>query len=142
MKISKEFRWEMGHRLPNHKGLCKNMHGHSYRMNVEITGEILKNGMIIDFYDLGKIVKPILEKLDHSFMVWEGDEKIVKFLKENKMKMFMVPYIATVENICNDIILRISKLIKIKKSDNISSLTVKIFETPNSYAEQTIFIKN
>jgi len=50
MKIAKEFRWEMGHRLPEHTGLCRNIHGHSYRMVVEITGDVLANGMIIDFY--------------------------------------------------------------------------------------------
>ena len=30
MKIAKEFRWEMGHRLPEHFGLCKNIHGHCH----------------------------------------------------------------------------------------------------------------
>ena len=41
MKIAKEFRWEMGHRLPEHFGLCKNIHGHSYKMVVEFEGEPL-----------------------------------------------------------------------------------------------------
>ena len=40
MKIAKEFRWEMGHRLPEHFGLCKNIHGHSYKMIVEFEGEL------------------------------------------------------------------------------------------------------
>ena len=63
MKISKEFRWEMGHRLPFHDGLCRNIHGHSYYMVIEIEGELNENGMIIDFYDLGKAVKPIIDEL-------------------------------------------------------------------------------
>jgi len=40
MKIAKEFKWEMGHRLPEHFGQCKNIHGHSYKMLVEFEGEI------------------------------------------------------------------------------------------------------
>ena len=52
MRISKEFRWEMGHRLQLHKGLCKNLHGHSYKMEVELTGDVLENGMVLDYYDL------------------------------------------------------------------------------------------
>ena len=103
MKIAKEFRWEMGHRLPEHSGLCRNIHGHSYRMIVEINGEVLSNGMIIDFYDLGLIVKPILEKLDHSFLVYIKDKPVLDFLKKYKMKMVVVEYLATVENICKDI---------------------------------------
>ena len=40
MKIAKEFNWEMGHRLPEHFGKCKNIHGHSYKMMVELEGDL------------------------------------------------------------------------------------------------------
>jgi 6-pyruvoyltetrahydropterin/6-carboxytetrahydropterin synthase len=66
MKIAKEFKWEMGHRLPEHFDKCKNIHGHSYKMIVELEGEILESGMVMDYYDLKKIINPIVEKLDHS----------------------------------------------------------------------------
>lgn len=79
MKISKEFRWEMGHRLPEHEGLCRNIHGHSYKMVLEIEGKVQKNGMIIDFYDLGKIVKPIIKNYDHAFMCYFKDMDMLLF---------------------------------------------------------------
>lgn len=135
MKIAKEFRWEMGHRLPEHSGLCRNIHGHSYRMVVEISGEVLSNGMIIDFYDLGIIVKPLLEKLDHSFLVYSKDKPVLDFLKKYKMKMVVVDYLATVENICQDMTEKIVSEIKKQKISNVSEISVKIFETPNSFAE-------
>ena len=135
MKISKEFRWEMGHRLPKHEGLCKNIHGHSYRMIVEISGEINKKGMIIDFYDLGNIINPIIEKYDHAFMCWENDKIVKDFLTENKMKRVFVDFHSTVENICNDFTNIISSKLKKLKTNNIKELTVKIFESPNSFAE-------
>lgn len=135
MKIAKEFRWEMGHRLPEHSGLCRNIHGHSYRMVVEISGEVLSNGMIIDFYDLGIIVKPLLEKLDHSFLVYSKDKPVLDFLKKYKMKMVVVDYLATVENICQDMTEKIVSEIKKQKINNVSEISVKIFETPNSFAE-------
>ena len=138
MKIAKEFRWEMGHRLPEHSGLCRNIHGHSYRMIVEINGEVLSNGMIIDFYDLGLIVKPILEKLDHSFLVYIKDKPVLDFLKKYKMKMVVVEYLATVENICKDITDKIVSEFKKQKVKNISEISVKIFETPNSFAEMNL----
>ena len=141
MKIAKEFHWEMGHRLPNHKGLCSNMHGHSYKMVVVLEGNVLGNGMIIDFYDLGLIIKPIIDKFDHAFLVYDKDKVLLDFLIKNNMKNVVVNYYATVENICSDFIKRISSEIKSKKIRNIKAITVKIFETPNSYAELNSKIK-
>jgi len=135
MKIAKEFRWEMGHRLPAHKGLCRNIHGHSYKMVVEVEGEVMKDGMIIDFYDLGLVVKPVLDKFDHSFMVWIKDKPLAEYLKKHKMKHVVVDYYATVENISKDFLKRIAAGLKKQKIKNISAITVKIYETPNSYAE-------
>lgn len=141
MKIAKEFRWEMGHRLPMHKGLCNNFHGHSYKMIVEVEGEPLKTGMVIDFYDLGKIVKPILEKYDHAFLCWKGDKVVKTFLLKNKMKHVIANYQSTVENICEDFLYQISAKLKDSKFKNIFNITVKIQETPNSYAEKEISLR-
>jgi len=143
MRIATEFRWEMGHRLPDHKGECKNIHGHSYKMIVELSGEIdSKNGMIIDFYDLGLIVKPIVKKFDHAFLVNKKDLKLLNFLTENKMKKVVTEYYGTVENICNNFTELIVRGIKRNKINNIYSITVKIYETPNSYAELTKILMN
>ena len=143
MRIATEFRWEMGHRLPNHKGECKNIHGHSYKMIIELSGELdVKSGMIVDFYDLGLIVKPIVKKFDHSFLVYKNDTKLLNFLAENKMKKVVTDYYGTVENICNNFVDLIVKGIKKSKLNNIYSITVKIYETPNSYAEMTKLIEN
>ncbi len=86
MKIAKEFRWEMGHRLPEHFGLCKNIHGHSYKMLVEFEGELDKNGMIIDYYDVEKIINPIIEKLDHAFMVNKDDKIVLGVFRKDEFK--------------------------------------------------------
>lgn len=127
----------MGHRLPFHKGLCKNIHGHSYRMNVEITGRLDKNGMVIDFFDLNKIVKPIIEKYDHAFLCWSGDKKVLNFLTKNKMKKVVVNYHSTVENICIDFTDKLTNELLDIKGHKFEELTVKIYESPNSYAEKS-----
>jgi 6-pyruvoyltetrahydropterin/6-carboxytetrahydropterin synthase len=137
MKISKQYHWEMGHRLPFHKGLCKNIHGHSYKMNVEITGGLDKNGMVIDFFDLNRIVKPIIEKYDHAFLCWKGDKKVLEFLTKNKMKKVVVEYHSTVENICSDFLDKITNELLDIKGHKFEELTVKIYESPNSYAEKS-----
>jgi len=135
MKIAKEYHWEMGHRLPFHEGKCKNLHGHSYKCMVEINGEPDKNGMVLDYYDMKKIIQPIIEELDHSFMVYSGDKEILEFLEKIDSKKVVVDFQSTAENICLYLLGRIKET---NLPKNIKSLKVKVFETENTYAEEEI----
>jgi 6-pyruvoyltetrahydropterin/6-carboxytetrahydropterin synthase len=134
VKIAKEFRWEMGHRLPEHFGNCKNIHGHSYKMVVEIDGEVNPSGMVMDYYDLKKVVKPVLEKLDHAFMVYEEDNIVIDFLNTMKSKKVVVNFQSTVENICGYILHQLKDLFP----PNIKTLTVRVYETYDDYAEESL----
>lgn len=135
MKIAKEFRWEMGHRLPDHFGLCKNIHGHSYKMIVEFDGDLNNDQMVIDYYDVEKIINPIIEKLDHAFMVNKQDEMVIDFLEKIKSKKVVVDFHATAENICNYFLDRIKKS---SLPSNIHAIKVKVFETQFDYAEESV----
>jgi len=137
MKIAKEFRWEMGHRLPDHFGKCKNIHGHSYKMMVEFEGELDKNGMIIDYYIVKEIIEPIVEKLDHSFMVNKRDNLVLEFLEKLNSKKNIVDFDSTVENITRYLIGEIKKASLPK---NVTGLKVRVCETPDDYAEEQINI--
>ncbi|KKN67690.1 hypothetical protein LCGC14_0458340 [marine sediment metagenome] len=71
IKIGKVFEFHAAHLLPNHEGNCKSLHGHSYKLLVEVRGDIKKEGsetgMIMDYGNLKKIVKKeVLDKYDHS----------------------------------------------------------------------------
>jgi len=135
MKIAKEFNWEMGHRLPAHFGKCKNIHGHSYKMMVELEGDLNDNGMVIDYYDLKKIVRPIIENLDHAFMVYKNDEPVIKFLSSINSKKVEVNFQSTVENITKYFI---DEIVKSELPSNIHSLKIRVCETPDDYAEEEI----
>ncbi|MCU0342406.1 MAG: 6-carboxytetrahydropterin synthase [Ignavibacterium sp.] len=137
MKIAKEFRWEMGHRLPEHFGLCKNIHGHSYKMIVEFEGELDKNQMVIDYYDVEKIINPVIEKLDHSFMVTKDDKTVLEFLENMNSKKVVVDFNSTAENICTYLL---SEIKKTHLPSNISSVKVRVYETQFDYAEETMRI--
>lgn len=140
MKIAKEFNWEMGHRLPEHFGKCKNIHGHSYKMLVELEGELNeKTGMVMDYYDVKKIVIPIVEELDHAFMVNENDSEVISFLEKINSKIIVVPFESTVENICNFIL---NKIADVELPSNIKKIKVRINETPDDYAESEKFLVN
>lgn len=72
--ISKTFTFEAAHQLPNHDGLCKNLHGHSYVGVIEVTlGELIdygaKEGMVMDYGDLKSLIEPLREQyLDHHYL--------------------------------------------------------------------------
>ena len=135
MKIAKESHWEMGHRLPEHFGLCKNIHGHSYKMIVEFEGELDEQGMVIDFYDVEKIINPIIEKLDHAFMVKDDDRLTIEFLEKLNSKKVVVNFFATVENICKYIS---SNIVKGNLPKNIKFINVRVYETAEDYAEEKV----
>jgi 6-pyruvoyltetrahydropterin/6-carboxytetrahydropterin synthase len=97
--ISKEYRWEMGHRLPWHKGGCQNVHGHSYVLLVELTGEVSDEGMVLDYKDISTHVKPLLNELDHSYMIDPSDQELRATLTQLGLKMTEVPFWSTAENI-------------------------------------------
>jgi len=139
MKVAKEFKWEMGHRLPEHFGNCKNIHGHSYKMIVEFEGELNNDEMIIDFYDIDRIIKPLVEKLDHAFMVNNNDKEVIEFLEKIKSKKLVVDFNSTVENICNFILDEIKKF---ELPENISSVAIRIYETNEDYAEERITLRH
>lgn len=138
MKIAKEFRWEMGHRLPNHFGKCKNVHGHSYKMLVELEGEVAESGMVLDYFDLKQVVRPIVEELDHAFMVNAKDTDIVDLLDKLNSKKVVIHFDSTVENICLYIL---NKLVNHKFPENISGIKVKIYETYDDFAEASAKLK-
>lgn len=138
MKIAKEFRWEMGHRLPDHFGQCKNIHGHSYKMLVEFEGELDKNEMIIDYYDVEKIINPIIEILDHAFMVNQEDKIVLDFLEKMNSKKVVVNFQSTAENIC---LYLLNEVKKASLPENVSRIKVRVYETPFDYAEETISLR-
>ncbi|GAA0742664.1 6-carboxytetrahydropterin synthase QueD [Dactylosporangium roseum] len=71
MEIFREFTFEAAHRLPQvpsgHK--CARLHGHSYRLEVHVQGEVNPTpGWVMDFADIKAAVKPVIDQLDHYYL--------------------------------------------------------------------------
>ena len=139
IRVTREFTFEMAHVLWNYDGPCRNVHGHSYRLFVTISGIPLndinnpKNGMVIDFADLKTIViKEIIDVFDHAVVVSKDfdREKIAMFM-ETFGNTVVVDYQPTCENLVSDFAARIKMLMP--SGTMIHSL--KLFETAKSYAE-------
>ncbi len=136
IKVSKEFHWEMSHRLPFHNGLCKNIHGHTYKLRIDLIGTPNINGIMVDFYDIESIMRPIIDKLDHSFLVDDKDTIVLEFIQNNGFKHEVIPYHSTSENIINYIADR--AIPKFKALGNIVSMSIRLHETPDAFAEITV----
>ncbi|MFZ1291094.1 MAG: 6-carboxytetrahydropterin synthase [Melioribacteraceae bacterium] len=135
MKIAKEFRWEMGHRLQCHKGKCINLHGHSYKLIVEFTGDLTKDGMVLDYFDVKEIVGPLVDELDHTVIISDKDIELIDALKKLNSAHVIVDFESTAENLCFYFLKRIKEK---KLPSNITHLKVRVCETENTYAEEEI----
>jgi len=98
MKVSKEFTWDMAHRLTFHDGKCKNLHGHTYKVRIECKGNPDANGIIVDFYDIKEAWKKWDDRLDHATIVYEHDVNLLKYLTDNKLKHYSIAMETTAEN--------------------------------------------
>lgn len=132
-KIAKEFTWEMSHRLPFHKGDCKNIHGHTYRIRLEITGEPDANGIVIDYFELKNLVAPIISKLDHAFICDSSDGLMLDFLREHGMKYFELDCPSTAENIAHFFLKEMMPLFV--QYTHCDRLRIRLQETEDVYAE-------
>ena len=139
IRITKQFNFEMEHALFGYDGACKNIHGHSYQLSVTVTGKIIsdnknpKNGMVIDFSELKKIVdKLIVNELDHSLVLNEHSPH-KKMMHDNSMfeKIVFTPFQPTCENLVQDFAVILQK--NLPKGIKLHHL--KLRETPNSFCE-------
>ncbi len=139
IRVTKEFPFEMSHVLSNYDGPCRNVHGHSYRLFVTLTGtpvndpENPKNGMVIDFSDLKTIVRrEIVSKFDHAVVISRNMDK-------DRTAMFtklfgntvLVDYQPTCENMVSDFASRITPHLPA----GVKLHNLKLYETATSYAE-------
>lgn len=85
--VNKKYTFEASHKLPNYDGACANLHGHSYKLFIEITTEhphekLNNKGMVLDFNDLDDLVEPLVEMLDHSFLNDHFDNPTAELMAE------------------------------------------------------------
>lgn len=135
-RIAREFHWEMGHRLPFHEGGCRNIHGHSYRMQVVLEGRLDAQGMVMDYFDMKALVQPLVDRVDHSFLCDDQDSTMLSFFAENPLKHVVVPFLTTAENLVGWFLSEIARLLA--SYENIVTISVRIHETERSYAERSL----
>jgi len=140
IRITKQFNFETGHALHGYDGKCKNVHGHSYKLNVTVIGQPIndlnhvKNGMVIDFGDLKKIVNhEIVDRFDHATVFNKNTPhvELATELKKHGHNIILVDYQPTSENMVIDFAEKISS----KLPMHVKLHSLKLQETDSSSAE-------
>ncbi|KGQ56128.1 6-carboxytetrahydropterin synthase QueD [Gallibacterium anatis] len=137
LKVAKEFSFDMAHLLDGHDGKCQNLHGHTYKLQVIVSGETenngAKKGMVIDFADLKRAVNElIISPMDHAFIYDQSSEretKIAQLLQQLNSKTFALPVRSTAENLAQFIFQRLQENVGFHLH------SVRLWETPTSFAE-------
>lgn len=131
--VTKTIKFDAAHILTNHQGLCKNLHGHTYRVDVSVTqDEDDASDMVIDFKDLKRIAAEVVcDRFDHAFIYnteSEGEREIAEVVERHGMRTVAIPFRSTAENLAclffGELKLRIPGL-----------SAVKVWETADSCAE-------
>lgn len=138
MKISKEFKFEMAHKLKeSYTCKCQNIHGHSYRAIVSLESEKLgNNDVVVDFTKVKELIGELFDVLDHALMVRESDEitssLLLPTLAGYNKKLILCNGEPTAENIALWLAFKIEHLLE---DLNLSHFSIKLFETATSCAE-------
>lgn len=117
--VSKEFTFDAAHHLHQYEGKCKNLHGHTYRVILGVSGYTDERGLVIDFGDIKDIWKQKIEiHLDH------------RYLNET-----LPPMNTTAENIVVWIYEKLAEALQEEQFRGARVEFVRLYETPTSYAE-------
>lgn len=129
----------MAHALKGYDGPCRHIHGHSYELYVTVIGTPVddpaspKNGMLMDFGDLKKIVRHyIVEHFDHALVLnRESADEFLPLKSEVFGKTILVDYQPTSENLLIDFASRLQPLMPA----NAKLHHLRLRETVTSFAE-------
>jgi 6-pyruvoyltetrahydropterin/6-carboxytetrahydropterin synthase len=131
--VTKTVRFDAAHILTNHSGLCKNLHGHTYKVDISVSASGTKDdGMVMDFKDLKKIATSVIcDRFDHAFIFntqSAGESEIADVVARNGMRTVALPFRSTAENL--------ARFFFDELEDKIHGLcSVKVWETQDSCAE-------
>ena len=138
MKITKEITFDSAHMLSNYNGKCNNLHGHTYKLQIEVEGDVnTKTCMLIDFNELKEIINSnIMRMFDHALVFSaicyreEAEEALYEWAKKYNKKYYVMSRGKTT---CEFMAPEIKNILQ----KTLVGLTVKVklWETPTSFAE-------
>lgn len=103
--LKAEHSFDSAHFLANYEGKCANIHGHRWKVEIEIQSEALVvggqlDGMVVDFGDLKRDVKAMADNYDHAMIIQQGTmrEETLRCLRDDGFSILEVDFRPTAEN--------------------------------------------
>ncbi len=143
--ITKHVEFDAGHRVPSHQSKCKNAHGHRYKLDVTIGGEVWgvrgksDDGMIMDFGEIKQMIVEVVEPWDHAFLVYTCD-----YTMRNALGLLGVDHktvvlddIPTAEHLVEILADKLSEKLEDygEQGGTLELYSLRLYETPNSWAD-------
>jgi 6-pyruvoyltetrahydropterin/6-carboxytetrahydropterin synthase len=143
LTITRKLEFDAGHRIPDHKSQCRNLHGHRYTLEITLVGAVIKeegssdNGMIMDFSDVKALAKQhLVDVWDHAFLAYEKDTVVREFLESiPDHKTVIIDCIPTVENLAQTAFNILKAAYQDRYGTGLRLHKLVLHETPNCWAE-------
>jgi 6-pyruvoyltetrahydropterin/6-carboxytetrahydropterin synthase len=143
LTITKRLEFDAGHRIPQHKSQCRNLHGHRYALEITLQGEPVDDptssdhGMLMDFSDVKAIAKEhLVDKWDHAFIVFEDDTLIRDLLEKIPgHKTVVVDRVPTAENLVAIAFETLEPLYTERFGNHLKLQRMRLYETPTGWAD-------
>lgn len=141
--ITRKLEFDAGHRIPDHKSQCRNLHGHRYTIEITLVGEVIEeegssdNGMLMDFSDVKSLAhQHLVDVWDHAFLVYEKDAPVRDFLAGlPDHKTVVINKIPTVENLARTAFDILKPVYSDRYGTGLKLHKLVLHETPNCWAE-------
>ena len=143
MRITRRLEFDSGHRIPNHRSLCRHLHGHRYALEVTLSGEVVatrgdsREGMVLDFGEVKAIAKrTVVDVWDHAFLAWREDTAVLDFLAtvpDHRTVVFAAP--PTAEHLAQAAFDLLEPAYRAQYGAQLTLERVRLYETPNCWAD-------
>ncbi|MCY1201167.1 queuosine biosynthesis protein QueD [compost metagenome] len=143
ISVTRRLEFDAGHRIPDHRSQCRNLHGHRYVLEITLTGDVVQapgesdNGMLMDFSEIKQIAKThVVDVWDHAFLVYEGDAAVRAFLDSlPSHKTVVLDRIPTAENLAAIVFDILAPHYHGHYGADLRLTRVRLYETPNCWAD-------
>jgi len=141
--ITRKLEFDAGHRIPDHRSQCRNLHGHRYVLEITLRGDLVDRegasdrGMVMDFAAVKALaIEHLVGKWDHAFLVYERDQAVCAFLKTMvDHKTVVLDRIPTVENLAAIAFEVLTNVYDAHYGVNLRLERIRLYETPNCWAD-------